>query len=108
MGGTFDSDLDISQCGKSSGCVTYPNDCTVHCDFAVSYKTVGDGIRFRVTNKRAPITASYSALGISSDHMMVGVSNVSQCVICCPEKLSFLHSIAKTTQRAECTFTAFP
>jgi len=69
--GGFDKDLDIAECGKTSGCITYPKDCTAAtCDFAVSYKTVTDGIRFRLTNKRAIATASYSALGISTDQFM--------------------------------------
>lgn len=72
IGDKFDSDLHISKCGKSSGCITYPKDCAVHdCDLAISYKTVSDGIKFRVTSKRAPITESYVALGISTDQNMV-------------------------------------
>ena len=70
--GDFDSELDVASCGESSGCVTYPKDCTPEtCHFAVSYKTVSDGIRFRLTNKRAAVTSSYAALGISLDQKMV-------------------------------------
>ena len=70
--GGFDPELDVTSCGKSSGCVTYPKDCTPEtCHFAVSYKTVSDGIRFRLTNKRAAVTSSYAALGISLDQKMV-------------------------------------
>mgnify|MGYP001804863004 CR=1 FL=1 len=72
VGYGFDPDLSISSCGKSSGCVTYPKDCDSRtCDFAVSYKAVSNGIRFRLMNKKAALGASYSSLGISLDERMV-------------------------------------
>ena len=65
--------MSIKQCGSASGCLTVPQNCgsdtEEECDIALSYKSVTDGVRFRLTSRQPD--ASYVALGISTDQMMV-------------------------------------
>ena len=65
--------MSIKQCGSASGCLTVPQNCgsdtEEECDIALSYKSVTGGVRFRLTSRQPD--ASYVALGISTDQMMV-------------------------------------
>ena len=65
--------MSVVQCGSASGCLTVPQNCgnnnEEECDIALSYKSVTGGVRFRLTSRQPD--ASYVALGISTDQMMV-------------------------------------
>ncbi|XP_067948548.1 putative ferric-chelate reductase 1 [Watersipora subatra] len=72
--GSFDSKLDLSECGKESGCITHPANCKEgidgDCMFAVAYMPVSGGVRFRLTHYKTEEQSSYMALGISEDEFM--------------------------------------